>query len=73
MVDQIKAAVDRACKSPVVSCADILAIAARDSVAIVSASSKNYLLLLHFSSIVNNDGYDGWHSGWTPLRSADTH
>lgn len=36
VVDEIKAAVDRACKRPVVSCADILAIAARDSVAIVS-------------------------------------
>lgn len=37
VVDQIKAAVDKACKRPVVSCADILAVAARDSVAIVSA------------------------------------
>lgn len=38
MVDEIKAAVDKACKRPVVSCADILAIAARDSVAIVSVT-----------------------------------
>ncbi|MED6108388.1 hypothetical protein PIB30_023449 [Stylosanthes scabra] len=34
VVDQIKAAVDKACKRPIVSCADILALAARDSVAI---------------------------------------
>ncbi|KAJ1422907.1 Secretory peroxidase [Sesbania bispinosa] len=34
VIDEIKAAVDKACKHPVVSCADILAIAARDSVAI---------------------------------------
>lgn len=32
VVDQIKEAVDKACGRPVVSCADILAIAARDSV-----------------------------------------
>lgn len=38
VVDEIKAAVDKACKRPVVSCADILAIAARDSVAIVSVT-----------------------------------
>ena len=36
VVDEIKAAVDKACNRPAVSCADILAIAARDSVAIVS-------------------------------------
>ncbi|XWS09037.1 hypothetical protein CRYUN_Cryun40dG0051100 [Craigia yunnanensis] len=32
VVDQIKAEVDKACGRPVVSCADILAVAARDSV-----------------------------------------
>ncbi|XP_010256953.1 PREDICTED: cationic peroxidase 1-like [Nelumbo nucifera] len=32
VVDQIKAAVDKVCGGPVVSCADILAVAARDSV-----------------------------------------
>ena len=36
VVDQIKAAVDSACYGSVVSCADILAIAARDSVVTVS-------------------------------------
>ncbi|ESW18848.1 hypothetical protein PHAVU_006G075700 [Phaseolus vulgaris] len=38
VVDEIKAAVDKACKRPVVSCADILAIAARDSVSILGGS-----------------------------------
>lgn len=37
VVNEIKAAVDKACNRPVISCADILAVAARDSVAIVSA------------------------------------
>lgn len=35
VIDQIKAAVDEACGGPVVSWADILAVAARDSVAMV--------------------------------------
>lgn len=46
VVDEIKAAVDKACKRPVVSCADILATAARDSVAIVSVSQMFHS---HFS------------------------
>lgn len=37
MIDDIKKAVNEACKRNVVSCADILAVAARDSVNIVSA------------------------------------
>jgi peroxidase len=45
VVDDIKAAVDKACKHPVVSCADILAIAARDSVAIVSVTQINISFL----------------------------
>lgn len=44
MVDEIKAAVDKVCKGPVVSCADILAIAARDSVAIVSVTQIKWTL-----------------------------
>ncbi|TYG62069.1 hypothetical protein ES288_D07G198100v1 [Gossypium darwinii] len=35
VVDQIKAEVDRICGRPVVSCADILAVAARDSVVVL--------------------------------------
>lgn len=53
MVDEIKAAVDTACKGHVASCADILAIAARDSVAIVS--TKYYIIHKSFirASIIN--------------------
>lgn len=36
MVDEIKNAVNKRCKGNVVSCSDILAVAARDSVQIVS-------------------------------------
>ncbi|WJX63730.1 NAD(+) salvage pathway protein [Trifolium repens] len=46
VVDDIKAAVDKACKRPVVSCADILAIAARDSVAILGGPQFFYNVLL---------------------------
>ncbi|KAK7276099.1 hypothetical protein RIF29_17232 [Crotalaria pallida] len=46
VVDQIKAAVDLACGRPVVSCADILAIAARDSVAILGGQQYWYKVLL---------------------------
>ncbi|XP_058750378.1 peroxidase RIP1-like [Vicia villosa] len=42
LVDVMKAAVDKACKRPVVSCADILAIAARDSVSILGGRSYWY-------------------------------
>ena len=40
MVDEIKQAVDEACGKPIVSCADILAVAARDSVVAVSNNSS---------------------------------
>ncbi|KAK7276100.1 hypothetical protein RIF29_17233 [Crotalaria pallida] len=46
VVDEIKAAVDKACKRPVVSCADILAVAARDSVAIFGGPQLWYPVLL---------------------------
>ncbi|KAK7321411.1 hypothetical protein VNO77_32033 [Canavalia gladiata] len=46
VVDQIKAEVDKACQRPVVSCADILAIAARDSVAILGGPQYWYQVLL---------------------------
>jgi peroxidase len=36
VVDQIKSAINQACSANVVSCADILAVAARDSVNLVS-------------------------------------
>ncbi|KAG6570629.1 Cationic peroxidase 1, partial [Cucurbita argyrosperma subsp. sororia] len=44
VVDQIKQKVNKACKGNVVSCADILAVAARDSVAILGG--PNYKVLL---------------------------
>ncbi|KAG4974634.1 hypothetical protein JHK87_031455 [Glycine soja] len=46
VVDAIKEAVDKACKRPVVSCADILATAARDSVAILGGPHLRYSVLL---------------------------
>ncbi|KAK7387281.1 hypothetical protein VNO78_27961 [Psophocarpus tetragonolobus] len=46
VVDEIKAAVDRACKRSVVSCADILAVAARDSVSILGGTLYWYKVLL---------------------------
>ncbi|XP_045827253.1 cationic peroxidase 1-like isoform X1 [Trifolium pratense] len=46
LVDIIKAAVDKACKGPVVSCADILAVAARDSVSILGGPTYWYEVLL---------------------------
>ncbi|XP_061350615.1 peroxidase RIP1-like [Gastrolobium bilobum] len=46
VIDEIKAAVDKACKRPVVSCADILAIAARDSVSILGGSRYWFNVLL---------------------------
>ncbi|KAL0537661.1 hypothetical protein IC582_026644 [Cucumis melo] len=44
VVDQIKTQVNQACKGNVVSCADILAVAARDSVAILGG--PNYKVLV---------------------------
>jgi peroxidase len=50
LVDIIKAELDKACKGPVVSCADILAVAARDSVSIVS---ENHTYTLNYNFKVN--------------------
>ncbi|MED6108243.1 hypothetical protein PIB30_021861 [Stylosanthes scabra] len=46
VVDEIKEAVDNACHGSVVSCADILAIAARDSIAILGGKQYWYQVLL---------------------------
>ncbi|XP_062172853.1 peroxidase RIP1-like [Alnus glutinosa] len=46
VVDEIKTAVNKACRRNVVSCADILAVAARDSVDILGGSSYYYKVLL---------------------------
>ncbi|KAB1225699.1 Cationic peroxidase 1 [Morella rubra] len=46
VVDEIKEAVNKACCGSVVSCADILAVAARDSVAILGGRSFSYPVLL---------------------------
>jgi peroxidase len=40
VVDEIKTAVNKVCRRNVVSCADILAVAARDSVDIVSVNKS---------------------------------
>ncbi|XP_008782621.2 peroxidase P7-like [Phoenix dactylifera] len=44
LIDQIKAAVNEECQGNVVSCADILAVAARDSVVVLGGSCYNVLL-----------------------------
>lgn len=46
VIDQIKAALNAACYGNVVSCADILAVAARDSVNIVSFKLIQTLLTI---------------------------
>ncbi|KAM4083575.1 hypothetical protein ACJW30_08G069100 [Castanea mollissima] len=46
VVDQIKATVDKYCNASVVSCADILAVAARDSVQTLGGSSFYYGVLV---------------------------
>ncbi|CAL1368569.1 unnamed protein product [Linum trigynum] len=46
VVDKIKSEVDRVCKRSVVSCADVLAVAARDSVSILGGSGFTYQVLV---------------------------
>lgn len=54
VIDEIKQAVDEACGKPVVSCADILTIAARDSVVAVSNNNINISSLLLNISFFRN-------------------
>ncbi|XP_022722669.1 cationic peroxidase 1-like [Durio zibethinus] len=53
VIDQIKAAVDEVCGGPVVSCADILAVAARDSVVALGGPSWEVLLGRRDSTTAN--------------------
>lgn len=51
MVDKIKLAVDKACGGPVISCADILAVAARDSVVAVRYSCSHLFVYINSFTI----------------------
>ncbi|XP_010264469.1 PREDICTED: peroxidase 2-like [Nelumbo nucifera] len=53
VVDKIKSAVDKACGGPVVSCADILAVAARDSVVALGGPTWKVLLGRRDSTTAN--------------------
>ncbi|XP_071722564.1 peroxidase P7-like [Rutidosis leptorrhynchoides] len=53
VIDKIKAKVDEVCGRPVVSCADILAVAARDSVVLLGGSSWDVRLGRKDSTIAN--------------------
>ncbi|KAM6574061.1 hypothetical protein CsatA_022388 [Cannabis sativa] len=55
VIDDIKAEVDRVCGGPVVSCADILAVAARDSVAALAGPSWEVPLGRKDSTTANKD------------------
>jgi len=51
VVDNIKSEVDKACGGPVVSCADILAVAARDSVVAVRTLASLTLLVINIKTV----------------------
>ncbi|KAK7349720.1 hypothetical protein VNO77_07323 [Canavalia gladiata] len=55
VVDEIKQAVDEACGKPVVSCADILAVAARDSVVALGGSTWKVRLGRRDSTTASRD------------------
>lgn len=56
MIDQIKEEVDKVCGRAVVSCADILAVAARDSVVAVSGCAyiEFFLVNIHATNQCNS-------------------
>ncbi|MED6211498.1 NAD(+) salvage pathway protein [Stylosanthes scabra] len=56
VVDEIKQAVDQACGKPVVSCADILAVAARDSVVALGGPTWDVRLGRRDSTTANPNG-----------------
>ncbi|KAL2337619.1 hypothetical protein Fmac_012065 [Flemingia macrophylla] len=58
VVDEIKEAVDEACGKPVVSCADILAVAARDSVVALGGPAWDVLLGRRDSTTASRDAAD---------------
>ncbi|KAL2337620.1 hypothetical protein Fmac_012066 [Flemingia macrophylla] len=58
VVDEIKEAVDRACGKPVVSCADILAVAARDSVVALGGPTWDVLLGRRDSTTASREAAD---------------
>nr|KYP48402.1 Cationic peroxidase 1 [Cajanus cajan] len=58
VVDKIKEAVDEACGKPVVSCADILAVAARDSVVALGGSTWDVKLGRRDSTTASREAAD---------------